>query len=118
MHGNDSFLVSSSFRLTNISLLLGYFSGDFDLDAQEADSLATIAKALELGINLLDTAWIYQVNPLTTRCSCNIHRITRRIEMANIILTKIWWAKPSKFMVVISSSLLQSLELVLRMVKE
>jgi aryl-alcohol dehydrogenase-like predicted oxidoreductase len=37
------------------------FYGNFDRDAQEAESLKTIATALELGINLLDTAWIYQV---------------------------------------------------------
>jgi aryl-alcohol dehydrogenase-like predicted oxidoreductase len=37
------------------------FYGDFDRDAQEAESLKTIATALDLGINLLDTAWIYQV---------------------------------------------------------
>jgi hypothetical protein len=35
--------------------------GDVDRDAQEKESLKTIATALELGINLLDTAWIYQV---------------------------------------------------------
>ena len=37
------------------------FYGDFDRDAQEAESLKTIATALELGVNMLDTAWIYQV---------------------------------------------------------
>ena len=37
------------------------FYGTFDRDAQEEESLKTIAKALDLGINLLDTAWIYQV---------------------------------------------------------
>mmetsp|Transcript_22280 Transcript_22280/g.37272 ORF Transcript_22280/g.37272 Transcript_22280/m.37272 type:complete len:340 (+) Transcript_22280:36-1055(+) len=36
------------------------FYGDFDRAAQEEESLRTIAKALELGINTLDTAWIYQ----------------------------------------------------------
>eukprot|EP00744_Colponema_vietnamica_P013886 GILI01019465.1.p1 GENE.GILI01019465.1~~GILI01019465.1.p1 ORF type:complete len:359 (+),score=69.05 GILI01019465.1:53-1078(+) len=36
------------------------FYGDFDRAAQEAESLRTIAKGLELGINFLDTAWIYQ----------------------------------------------------------
>jgi len=36
------------------------FYGDFDPGVQEAESLATIGKALELGINFLDTAWIYQ----------------------------------------------------------
>lgn len=42
------------------------FYGDFDRDAQEAESLKTIATALELGINLLDTAWIYQVRAKST----------------------------------------------------
>ena len=37
------------------------FYGNFDRDAQEGESLKTIATALELGINMLDTAWIYQV---------------------------------------------------------
>ena len=41
------------------------FYGDFDRAAQEEESLKTIAKALELGINLLDTAWIYQVRLLS-----------------------------------------------------
>jgi aryl-alcohol dehydrogenase-like predicted oxidoreductase len=36
------------------------FYGDFDRKAAEKDNLATIAKALELGINFFDTAWIYQ----------------------------------------------------------
>ena len=35
--------------------------GAFDREASEAESLRTIAKGLELGINFLDTAWIYQV---------------------------------------------------------
>ena len=37
------------------------FYGSFDRSVQEPESLRTIAKALELGINFLDTAWIYQV---------------------------------------------------------
>eukprot|EP01038_Epipyxis_sp_PR26KG_P015706 gene15706-21260_t len=36
------------------------FYGSFDRAAQEADNLKTIGKAIELGINLFDTAWIYQ----------------------------------------------------------
>lgn len=36
------------------------FYGDFDRAAQEEESLRTIARSLELGINFLDTAWIYQ----------------------------------------------------------
>eukprot|EP01040_Poterioochromonas_malhamensis_P016595 gene16595-18882_t len=36
------------------------FYGDFDPELQEAESLATIARGLALGINFLDTAWIYQ----------------------------------------------------------
>lgn len=36
------------------------FYGDFDPVAAEPESLKTIGKALELGINFLDTAWIYQ----------------------------------------------------------
>ncbi|CAK4681461.1 hypothetical protein LEN26_006979 [Aphanomyces euteiches] len=34
--------------------------GGFDRAAQEEESLRTISKALELGINMLDTAWLYQ----------------------------------------------------------
>lgn len=37
--------------------------GNFDRDAQEQESLKTIAVALDLGINMLDTAWIYMVLP-------------------------------------------------------
>jgi aryl-alcohol dehydrogenase-like predicted oxidoreductase len=37
------------------------FYGNFDRDEQEAESLRTIDKAIEMGINFLDTAWIYQV---------------------------------------------------------
>lgn len=36
------------------------FYGDFDRATQEPESLKTIARALELGINFLDTAWVYQ----------------------------------------------------------
>ncbi|KAF0718182.1 Aste57867_1849 [Aphanomyces stellatus] len=36
------------------------FYGNFDRVVQEAESLRTIATGLEMGINLLDTAWIYQ----------------------------------------------------------
>lgn len=34
--------------------------GDFDREIQDIESLKTIATALELGINMLDTAWRYQ----------------------------------------------------------
>ncbi|RQM27930.1 hypothetical protein B5M09_011654, partial [Aphanomyces astaci] len=36
------------------------FYGSFDHAAQEAKSLRTISKVLEVGVNMLDTAWIYQ----------------------------------------------------------
>lgn len=36
------------------------FYGSFDRGATEADSLQVIGKALESGVNFLDTAWIYQ----------------------------------------------------------
>ncbi|KAH9181031.1 hypothetical protein AeNC1_016991, partial [Aphanomyces euteiches] len=36
------------------------YYGNFDRAAHEEESLRTISKALELGINMLDTAWIYQ----------------------------------------------------------
>jgi aryl-alcohol dehydrogenase-like predicted oxidoreductase len=38
------------------------FYGTFNRKEQETESLRTIAAGLELGINFLDTAWIYQVN--------------------------------------------------------
>lgn len=37
------------------------FYGDFDRAAHEETSLQTIEKAFELGVNFLDTAWVYQV---------------------------------------------------------
>lgn len=40
------------------------FYGDFDRSAHEETSLQTIEKAFELGLNFLDTAWIYQVRIL------------------------------------------------------
>lgn len=36
------------------------FYGDFDRAAHEETSLQTIEKAFELGVNFLDTAWVYQ----------------------------------------------------------
>lgn len=38
------------------------FYGGFDRELQEPKSLETISRALELGINFLDTAWMYQVS--------------------------------------------------------
>jgi aryl-alcohol dehydrogenase-like predicted oxidoreductase len=37
------------------------FYGQFDRAAAESGSLATIGRALDLGINMFDTAWVYQV---------------------------------------------------------
>jgi len=53
--------------------------GAIDWVAHEAESLKTIATALDLGINMLDTAWIYQVHlsfPLhnTTHSLILLHR--------------------------------------------
>ena len=39
--------------------MTAFYTG-FDHRASEGQSLQTIAKALELGINFLDTAWMYQ----------------------------------------------------------
>ena len=36
------------------------FYGDFNRAEHEEKSLQTIAKSLELGLNMFDTAWIYQ----------------------------------------------------------
>jgi hypothetical protein len=36
------------------------FYGNFNRAEQESRSLDTIAKALDLGLNFFDTAWIYQ----------------------------------------------------------
>ena len=36
------------------------FYGSFNRYEQEEENLKTIAKALEIGINFFDTAWIYQ----------------------------------------------------------
>lgn len=36
------------------------FYGTFDRKAAEEDNIATIGKALESGINFIDTAWVYQ----------------------------------------------------------
>jgi hypothetical protein len=55
------------------------FYGNFDRDAQEAESLKTIATALELGINLLDTAWIYQV------CCCIANAATSKLLMNYVL---------------------------------
>ena len=39
--------------------MTAFYGGKNDAE-QEVNSLATIAKALELGLNFLDTAWVYQ----------------------------------------------------------
>lgn len=44
------------------------FYGGFDRAAQEGESLRTIAKAVEMGINFLDTAWVYQVGYVLVMC--------------------------------------------------
>ncbi len=46
------------------------FYGSFDRSESEAESLRTIARALSLGINFLDTAWIYQV-PMEDHFVCD-----------------------------------------------
>jgi aryl-alcohol dehydrogenase-like predicted oxidoreductase len=41
--------------------MTAFYGGNFDRAAHEETSLETIGRALELGVNFLDTAWIYQV---------------------------------------------------------
>ena len=48
--------------------------GAIDWVAHEAESLKTIATALDLGINMLDTAWIYQVNPYSFHTHHNTNK--------------------------------------------
>ncbi|OQS04340.1 hypothetical protein THRCLA_03403 [Thraustotheca clavata] len=40
--------------------MTAFYGGDFDREAAEETNINTIGKALELGINFIDTAWIYQ----------------------------------------------------------
>lgn len=40
-----------------------------DPAADEEDGLRTIDRALELGINFFDTAWMYQVNAVDALCA-------------------------------------------------
>jgi aryl-alcohol dehydrogenase-like predicted oxidoreductase len=55
--GNQGLVVSQQ----GIGLMgMTAFYGSFDRAMQEEGSLKTIGKALELGINFFDTAWIYQ----------------------------------------------------------
>jgi hypothetical protein len=44
--------------------MTAFYGGDFDRAAHEETSLQTIGRALELGVNFLDTAWVYQVDIL------------------------------------------------------
>lgn len=75
------------------------FYGGFDRAAHEEESLRTIAKGLELGINFLDTAWVYQVI-LNTHGS-DLYKISflralvREAEETSPMRS--WWAKRSKF---------------------
>jgi hypothetical protein len=64
-----NFFVSSTQGMTA-------FYGDFDRDAQETESLKTIATALDLGINLLDTAWTYQVREHNPSAQSSIPNLT------------------------------------------
>jgi predicted aminopeptidase len=64
----SNFFVHSTYLLSLLICLairgcmgMTAFYGNFDRAAAEEESLRTIARALELGINFLDTAWIYQV---------------------------------------------------------
>lgn len=89
------------------------FYGDFDRDAQEEESLKTISKALELGINMLDTAWIYQVMPATEPAfvhALTVRTLYRLLDPTEgpISPTKRSWARPSKSMVARSLSSAQS----------
>lgn len=57
------------------------FYGSFNREAQEEESLKTIAKALELGINLLDTAWIYQMVGEDGRLHTNEELVGKAIKI-------------------------------------
>ncbi len=72
------------------------FYGDFNRAEQEDESLRTIAKALEMGINFLDTAWIYQVRSRLHRSMINIFVYAySRLELVEeeTLRTKNSWEK-------------------------
>lgn len=96
MHGYDSLLVSSLWSL--LLVVITIISGDFDPELQEAESLATIARGLELGINFLDTAWIYQVG-LSYLFLLIVTTVSRTFAMERYTPTKTWSARPSRSMV-------------------
>jgi aryl-alcohol dehydrogenase-like predicted oxidoreductase len=54
------------------------FYGNFDRAAHEETSLQTIGRALELGVNFLDTAWIYQVSSLSISNAFDDLAVVRR----------------------------------------
>ena len=51
------------------------FYGDFNRAEHEEKSLQTIAKALELGLNFFDTAWIYQSFGATYLFALNLAKV-------------------------------------------
>lgn len=46
------------------------FYGGFDRSKVDAEAEKTLRAALDVGINFLDTAWIYQVSTASRRCRC------------------------------------------------
>lgn len=103
MHGNDRCGNCVKIFLCNRLSIAPFaaFYGDFDRAAQEPESLAVIAKSLELGFNFFDTAWVYQSFGLGEESRFNCAHPAKIVSLQVVeetTQTRSYWAKRLRFM--------------------